>query len=375
MTQQKKRPFSAKKKTITKIHDQVTYPSLSFWTIEVTLIVLIVRVSELKALVVIMTKKTNESDALFQTQRCIKDRLQNDKINFFGHVEQRQSIYDLLERSATFAESNIALLIGVRGSGKTAVSTLRNMSRRTSLRLRNLFFLPANSIGTAFDYQQSKTNRHCHCSTARISRYQRYHCIEINHKTATTRRRNGHKNIWFICRASSISSNMFEVWPWEAIQKCNFHIGGFPFVLRPHQPKSVVQSLRFSSIKSVAHLCHRFNESTGRCRTSGKACEIEIFASSNFFESKRHFVCGTTRYHPKVVIIAHATGERSLNSTVGVIWWRFKFIWIFRRWNQLHQRKSLWKTTKWHGWDDCSIREITNFLRIGLIHGTVTLMN
>lgn len=77
-----------------------------------------------------MTKKTNESDALFQTQRCIKDRLQNDKTNFFGHVEQRQSIYDLLERSATFAESNIALLIGVRGSGKTAVSTLRNMSRR-----------------------------------------------------------------------------------------------------------------------------------------------------------------------------------------------------------------------------------------------------
>lgn len=161
-----------------------------------------------------MTKKSNESDALFQTQRFIKDRLQNDKTSFFSHVEQRQSIYDLLERSATFAESNIALLIGVRGSGKTAVSILlRKMFRRKSLTLRNLFFLPANSIGTAFDYQQSKINGHCHCSTARISRYQRHYCIEINHKTATTGRGNGHKNIWFICRASSISSNMFEVWP------------------------------------------------------------------------------------------------------------------------------------------------------------------
>lgn len=71
-----------------------------------------------------MTKKTNETDELFQTKRFIKDRLQNDKINFFGHVEQRQSIYELLERSATFGESNIALLIGVRGSGKTTVSNL-----------------------------------------------------------------------------------------------------------------------------------------------------------------------------------------------------------------------------------------------------------
>lgn len=78
--------------------------------------------SELNILVATMTNENLESDELIQTQRFIKDRLQNDKITFFNHAEQRQSIYDLLERSATFGESNIALLIGVRGSGKTAVS-------------------------------------------------------------------------------------------------------------------------------------------------------------------------------------------------------------------------------------------------------------
>lgn len=71
-----------------------------------------------------MTQNNCEPDELFETQRFIKDRLQRDKITFFNHAEQRQSIYELLERSATFGESNIALLIGVRGSGKTAVSTL-----------------------------------------------------------------------------------------------------------------------------------------------------------------------------------------------------------------------------------------------------------
>lgn len=69
-----------------------------------------------------MTKITSEPDELLRTQRFIKDRLQNDKTNFFGHDEQRQSIYELVERSAIYGESNIALLIGVRGSGKTSVS-------------------------------------------------------------------------------------------------------------------------------------------------------------------------------------------------------------------------------------------------------------
>lgn len=72
-----------------------------------------------------MTKRqheSSESDELLPTKCFIKDRLQNDKITFFGHAEERESIYKLMERTATMGESNIALLMGVRGSGKTSVS-------------------------------------------------------------------------------------------------------------------------------------------------------------------------------------------------------------------------------------------------------------
>lgn len=82
-----------------------------------------------------MTQENCEPNELLQTEQFIKDRLQNDKTNFFGHAEQRQSIYDLLERSATFGESNIALLIGVRGSGKTSVRNTNRMLHGQSLRV------------------------------------------------------------------------------------------------------------------------------------------------------------------------------------------------------------------------------------------------
>ncbi|KAJ6632635.1 Origin recognition complex subunit 4, partial [Pseudolycoriella hygida] len=63
----------------------------------------------------------DELEELNLTKRFIKDRLQNDKATLFNHSEQRQSIYELLEKTITFRESNIALLIGVRGSGKTTL--------------------------------------------------------------------------------------------------------------------------------------------------------------------------------------------------------------------------------------------------------------
>lgn len=68
-----------------------------------------------------MTQKKDNSDQLLVTQQFLKDRLQNDKITFFNHDDERRTVNQLLERTATFAESNIALLIGTRGSGKTSV--------------------------------------------------------------------------------------------------------------------------------------------------------------------------------------------------------------------------------------------------------------
>lgn len=74
-----------------------------------------------------MSKRKSNSDdtdaLLALTQDLIKDRLQNDKIHFYGHSEQKRDVSDLFERTISFGESNIALLIGSRGSGKTTVST------------------------------------------------------------------------------------------------------------------------------------------------------------------------------------------------------------------------------------------------------------
>lgn len=44
----------------------------------------------------------------------------NDR--FVGHDKEKQQIFDLLLRTISYGESNSALLIGPKGSGKTTVS-------------------------------------------------------------------------------------------------------------------------------------------------------------------------------------------------------------------------------------------------------------
>lgn len=56
------------------------------------------------------------------TIRCqIKNNLMNIKNEFYGHEIERKQIHDLIKKTVEFGESNSALLIGPRGSGKTTV--------------------------------------------------------------------------------------------------------------------------------------------------------------------------------------------------------------------------------------------------------------
>lgn len=60
-------------------------------------------------------------------RQFLKSRLQTDVTSFRGYESEWQNIRDLLFRTAEHGESNSALLLGTRGSGKTTVSCLNNL--------------------------------------------------------------------------------------------------------------------------------------------------------------------------------------------------------------------------------------------------------
>lgn len=51
----------------------------------------------------------------------LKRNILNNK-EFIGHKNERKEIFHLLQKTIQYGESNSALLIGPRGSGKTTVS-------------------------------------------------------------------------------------------------------------------------------------------------------------------------------------------------------------------------------------------------------------
>ncbi|XP_053676348.1 origin recognition complex subunit 4 [Anopheles nili] len=64
---------------------------------------------------------SNTVNAVNTTRKFIKSRLLNDRSSFHGYDAERQHVRDLLERTAEHGESNSALLLGPRGSGKTTL--------------------------------------------------------------------------------------------------------------------------------------------------------------------------------------------------------------------------------------------------------------
>lgn len=56
------------------------------------------------------------------TRQFLKTRLRRDRITFKGHESEWRQIRDLISRTIECGESNSALIIGPRGSGKSTVS-------------------------------------------------------------------------------------------------------------------------------------------------------------------------------------------------------------------------------------------------------------
>ena len=57
-------------------------------------------------------------------RKFLKTRILNNT-EFVGHRDERLQVRDLLQRTIESGESNSALLIGPRGSGKTTVSHIQ----------------------------------------------------------------------------------------------------------------------------------------------------------------------------------------------------------------------------------------------------------
>lgn len=66
-----------------------------------------------------MKEKPNESSI---TRRFLKNRLLRDYTTFRGFESERTHVKDLLLRTVESGESNSALIVGPRGSGKTTVN-------------------------------------------------------------------------------------------------------------------------------------------------------------------------------------------------------------------------------------------------------------
>lgn len=58
-------------------------------------------------------------------RKYLKMKIMEDDLSFHGHEQQKMHVRDLLSRTVEAGESNSALIIGPRGSGKTTVIHIR----------------------------------------------------------------------------------------------------------------------------------------------------------------------------------------------------------------------------------------------------------
>lgn len=76
-----------------------------------------------------MNKKKNmaidfQDNMILLTRKYLKRKIMCPETKFRHHVKERMHILELLKRTVDMGESNSALLIGPRGSGKTTVCFL-----------------------------------------------------------------------------------------------------------------------------------------------------------------------------------------------------------------------------------------------------------
>lgn len=73
-----------------------------------------------------MNKKKNmaidfQDNMILLTRKYLKRKIMCPETKFRHHVKERMHILELLKRTVDMGESNSALLVGPRGSGKTTV--------------------------------------------------------------------------------------------------------------------------------------------------------------------------------------------------------------------------------------------------------------
>lgn len=60
-----------------------------------------------------------------EIRKFLKSRLQQDKTTFYGYEQEKAHVKNLFTQVAKESESNSALLIGPKKSGKTTVSKIK----------------------------------------------------------------------------------------------------------------------------------------------------------------------------------------------------------------------------------------------------------
>ena len=65
-----------------------------------------------------------QDNMILLTRKYLKRKIMCPETKFRHHVKERMHIVELLKRTVEMGESNSALLIGPRGSGKTTVCFL-----------------------------------------------------------------------------------------------------------------------------------------------------------------------------------------------------------------------------------------------------------
>lgn len=62
-----------------------------------------------------------QDNMILLTRKYLKRRIMCPETKFRHHVKERLHVFDLVKRTVEMGESNSALLVGPRGSGKTTV--------------------------------------------------------------------------------------------------------------------------------------------------------------------------------------------------------------------------------------------------------------
>lgn len=209
--------------------------------------------------------KSNEPSI---TRRFLKARLLRDYHTFRGFTSERTHVKDLLLRTVETGESNSALIVGPRGSGKTTVSgpgcSRRSLSNRLSLpvdRLRHI----RTPVRTSVHQELCPGAFKWPCPRGWQTGTQ------VHRQPNETGECSGRKGLWIVLWEPCLPPGMSEIRRQTQVQELHLHPGGIRSLLWPSQSDPPLQSLWCGTICPSSHLCHGIDVSPGRDRVIREA--------------------------------------------------------------------------------------------------------